>query len=62
MNEEQKKLKDFIDKRNFLLNEVAELKQQIRLKTELGLKLEGAIEAFGILGIELPGDTDDSRS
>lgn len=62
MTEEQKKLKNLVDRLEGTKLAIQKLRADEKALVDFTLRLEGAIEAFGILGIELPGDTDDSRS
>ena len=53
MTHEQEVLQQFISKRIELLHSSEELRSQLQQKAELLLRVEGAIEAFGLIGIEL---------
>ncbi len=53
MTKEQEVLQQFISKRLELLRTGEELRSQLQQQTELLLRVEGAIEAFGLIGIEI---------
>jgi len=53
MTHEQEVLQQFITKRIQLLRSSEELRQQLQQQAELLLRVEGAIEAFGLIGIEI---------
>ena len=53
MTHEQEVLQQFINKRIELLRSSEELRSQLQQQAELLLRVEGAIEAFGLIGIEL---------
>lgn len=53
MTQEQEVLQQFITKRIELLRSSGELRSQLQNQTELLLRVEGAIEAFGLIGIEI---------
>ena len=53
MTKEQEVLQQFISKRIELLHSSEELRSQLQQQAELLLRVEGAIEAFGLIGIEL---------
>ena len=53
MTKEQEVLQQFLTKRIQLLRSSEELRQQLQQQAELLLRVEGAIEAFGLIGIEI---------
>ena len=53
MTHEQEVLQQFLAKRVELLNASEQLQLQLQQQTELLLRVEGAIEAFGLIGIEI---------
>ncbi len=53
MTHEQEVLQQFLNKRVELLKESEQLRLQLQQQTELLLRVEGAIEAFGLIGIEI---------
>ena len=53
MTKEQEVLQQFITKRIQLLHSSEGLRQQLQEHAELLLRVEGAIEAFGLIGIEI---------
>ncbi len=53
MTHEQEVLQQFITKRIQLLRSSEELRQQLQQQAELLLRVEGAIEAFSLIGIEI---------
>jgi len=53
MTKEQEVLQQFLTKRIELLRSCEELRLQLQQQTELLLRVEGAIEAFGLIGIEI---------
>ncbi len=54
MTHEQEVLQQFITKRTELRRVAEELRQQLQQQAELLLRVEGAIEAFSLIGIEIP--------
>ena len=54
MSEQQDHLKNLLNQRQSILNEIAELNQQIIAKRELALRASGAIEYLQQIGIEVP--------
>ncbi len=54
MTPEQDILKQFYDKREELRLSVEQLRLQLQQHTELQLRVEGALEAFQLIGVELP--------
>ena len=53
MTHEQEVLQQFLTKRVELLKASEQLRLQLKQQTELLLRVEGAIEAFGLIGIEI---------
>lgn len=53
MTKEQEALQQFIAKRVDVLKTSEQLRLQLQQQTELLLRIEGAIEAFGLIGIEI---------
>ena len=53
MTHEQEVLQQFLTKRLQLLRSGEELRSQLQQQAELLLRVEGAIEAFGLIGIEI---------
>ena len=53
MSKEQEVLQQFIAKRAEVITALEELQLQTRRHNELLLRVEGAIEAFGLIGVEL---------
>ena len=53
MTHEQEVLQQFLAKRVELLQASEQLRLQLQQQTDLLLRVEGAIEAFGLIGIEL---------
>ena len=56
MTHEQEVLQQFITKRTEVRRVAEELRQKLQQQAELLLRVEGAIEAFGLIGIALPSD------
>ena len=53
MSNEQEVLQQFVAKRTEVVAALEQLQAQVRRHNELLLRVEGAIEAFGLIGIEL---------
>ena len=53
MTKDQEVLQQFLTKRVELLKASEQLRLQLQQQTELLLRVEGAIEAFGLIGIEI---------
>lgn len=53
MTKEQEVLQQFLTKRVELLKASEKLRLQLQQQTELLLRVEGAIEAFSLIGIEI---------
>ena len=60
MTKDQEVLQQFINKRVELLKASEQLRLQLQQQTELLLRVEGGIEALGLLGIEPARDEDTS--
>ncbi len=60
MTKEQEVLQQFISKRAEVVTALEHLQAQVRRHNELLLRVEGAIEAFGLIDIEL--DTTENES
>ena len=54
MSEQQDHLKNLLNQRQTIINEIAELNQQIAAKRELALRATGAIEYLQQIGVEVP--------
>ncbi len=54
MSEQQDHLKNLLNQRQTIINEIAELNQQIAAKKELALRATGAIEYLQQVGVTLP--------
>lgn len=54
MTKEQEVLQQFLTKRVELLRSTEQLQSQLQLHSEVLLRVEGAIEAFGLIGIVIP--------
>ena len=57
MTKEQEVLQQFLTKRVELLRVTEQLRLQLQQQTEILLRVEGAIEAFGLIGIEIVPET-----
>ena len=58
MTKEQEVLQQFLAKREEVVRSIEQLRLQLQQQTELLLRVEGAIEAFGLIGIETtPSET-----
>ena len=57
MSTEQEVLQQFLTKRVELLRATEQLRLQLQQQTEILLRVEGAIEAFGLIGIEITPET-----
>ena len=53
MTKEQEVLQQFLTKRVGLLKTSEQLRLQLQQQTEVLLRVEGAIEAFGLIGIQI---------
>ena len=53
MTHEQEVLQQFLSKRVDLIRSTEQLRIQMQQQAELLLRVEGAIEAFGLIGIEI---------
>ena len=58
MSEQQEHLKNLVNQRNNILNEIQNLNSQITVKRELALRASGAIEYLQQIGIELPTEEE----
>jgi len=54
MTEQQQKLKDLVGRRLKAVEEATKLQKELQARSELIIRLEGAIEAFSLLDITLP--------
>jgi len=58
MTNEQEVLQQFVAKRAEVVTALEHLQAQVRRHNELLLRVEGAIEAFGLINIELDTSED----
>jgi len=56
MTEQQQQLQQLIARRAAVIEEVNRLRAEAQSKTELVIRLEGAIEGLQLVGIELPAE------
>ncbi len=54
MTEQQKKLHELTVRRRDVIEEATRLQKELQQKSELLMRIEGAIEAFAMLDIKLP--------
>ena len=54
MTEQQKKLHELIERRKQVVEEATKLQKDLQQRSELIMRLEGALEAFSMLDIKLP--------
>lgn len=54
MTEDQKKLQELITRRAQTVEEATKMQKELQNKSELIMRLEGALEAFAMLGVKLP--------
>lgn len=62
MTDEQKKLKELVEKLETATKTIQKLRADEKKAVEFSLKLQGAIEAFELLGIKLPTEEEDGSS
>jgi hypothetical protein len=53
MTKEQEVLQQFLTKREEVVRSIEQLRLQLQQQTELLLRIEGAIEGLGLIGIEI---------
>jgi hypothetical protein len=54
MTEQQKKLHELTVRRRGVIEEATRLQKELQQRSELLMRLEGALEAFAMLDIKLP--------
>lgn len=54
MTEQQKKLHELTVRRRDVIEEATRLQKELQQRSELLMRLEGALEAFAMLDIKLP--------
>jgi len=54
MTEQQKKLHELVTRRQTVVEEATKLQKDLQQRSELLMRIEGAIEAFAMLDIKLP--------
>ena len=59
MTEQQKKLHELIERRRQVVEEATKLQKELQQRSELLMRLEGAIEAFAMLDIKLPEEGEE---
>ena len=59
MTEDQKKLQELITRRAQVVEEATKMQKELQTKSELIMRLEGALEAFAMLGVKLPEEDEE---
>ena len=54
MNDQQTKLYELIERRKQVVEEATKLQKELQQRSELIMRIEGALEAFAMLDIKLP--------
>ena len=62
MTEQQTHLKQLLDQQNDLIKSIQELNNQLNLKKELALKIQGAIEYLQQIGVTLSENQESNTS
>lgn len=60
MTEQQQQLKVLVDRHREVSEEMSKLRAQINEKAELLIRLEGAIEGIGMVGVVLPKEGEEA--
>ena len=59
MTEQQTKLQELITRRAQVVEEATKMQKELQNKSELIMRLEGALEAFAMLGVKLPEEGEE---
>ncbi len=60
MTEQQTKLQELITRRAQVVEEATKMQKELQNKSELIMRLEGALEAFAMLGVKLPEEGEEA--